>query len=76
MVEVNRALEAAELLAQEGMDIEVIDPRTLKPLDAEVNYRFRSAKPAKLSLCMKRQKPAVMAESYLPLLPKAKHLII
>lgn len=30
---VPRALEAAEQLAAEGIDIEVIDPRTLKPLD-------------------------------------------
>ncbi|BAM00986.1 MULTISPECIES: alpha-ketoacid dehydrogenase subunit beta [Caldilinea] len=30
-----RALEAAEKLATEGIEVEVIDPRTLKPLDAE-----------------------------------------
>jgi pyruvate/2-oxoglutarate/acetoin dehydrogenase E1 component/TPP-dependent pyruvate/acetoin dehydrogenase alpha subunit len=30
-----RALEAAELLAQEGIDVEVIDLRTLKPLDID-----------------------------------------
>lgn len=30
-----RALEAAEQLAREGIDAEVIDPRTLKPLDEE-----------------------------------------
>lgn len=30
-----RALEAAELLAKEGVEVEVIDPRTLKPLDLE-----------------------------------------
>lgn len=30
---VNRALEAAEQLAAEGIDVEVIDPRTLVPLD-------------------------------------------
>lgn len=30
-----RALEAAEQLAQEGIDVEVIDLRTLKPLDTE-----------------------------------------
>jgi pyruvate/2-oxoglutarate/acetoin dehydrogenase E1 component len=30
-----RALEAAEMLAQEGIDVEVIDLRTLKPLDIE-----------------------------------------
>ena len=30
---VHRALEAAEVLAQEGIDIEVIDLRTLRPMD-------------------------------------------
>ena len=30
---VGRALQAAELLASEGIDAEVIDPRTLQPLD-------------------------------------------
>jgi pyruvate/2-oxoglutarate/acetoin dehydrogenase E1 component len=30
-----RALEAAEKLASEGIEVEVIDPRTLKPLDEE-----------------------------------------
>ena len=29
------ALKAAEQLAREGMDVEVVDPRTLKPLDLE-----------------------------------------
>ena len=32
-IEVKRSLEAAEKLAAEGIDVEVIDPRTLKPLD-------------------------------------------
>ncbi|NLG87579.1 MAG: alpha-ketoacid dehydrogenase subunit beta [Firmicutes bacterium] len=32
---VNRALEAAEALAAEGISLEVIDPRTLVPLDEE-----------------------------------------
>lgn len=30
---VQRALAAAELLAQEGIEVEVVDPRTLSPLD-------------------------------------------
>lgn len=30
-----RALEAADKLAAEGIEIEVVDPRTLKPLDSE-----------------------------------------
>lgn len=34
-VMVKRSLEAAERLAQEGIQTEVIDPRTLKPLDKE-----------------------------------------
>jgi pyruvate dehydrogenase E1 component beta subunit len=29
------ALEAAEQLSREGLDVEVIDPRTLKPLDTD-----------------------------------------
>jgi len=32
---VQRTLEAAQSLASEGIEIEVVDPRTLKPLDAE-----------------------------------------
>jgi pyruvate/2-oxoglutarate/acetoin dehydrogenase E1 component len=32
---VHRALEAAETLAQEGIEAEVVDPRTLKPFDDE-----------------------------------------
>ena len=31
----HRSLEAAELLAEEGIDVELIDPRTLVPLDFE-----------------------------------------
>jgi pyruvate dehydrogenase E1 component beta subunit len=34
-VMVQRSLEAAKQLAAEGIEIEVIDPRTLKPFDAE-----------------------------------------
>jgi pyruvate dehydrogenase E1 component beta subunit len=30
-----RALEAANILAEEGIEVEVVDPRTLKPLDEE-----------------------------------------
>jgi pyruvate dehydrogenase E1 component beta subunit len=32
---VPRALEAADELAKEGIEVEVVDPRTLKPLDTE-----------------------------------------
>ncbi len=38
-VMVNRALHAAEQLAEEGIDVEVVDPRTLKPLDEETVVR-------------------------------------
>ncbi len=31
-----RSLEAAEILAKEGIDAEVVDPRTLKPLDIDL----------------------------------------
>jgi len=34
-IEVSNSLEAAETLAEEGIDVEVIDPRTLVPLDKE-----------------------------------------
>ncbi|MCO5195208.1 MAG: alpha-ketoacid dehydrogenase subunit beta [Anaerolineae bacterium] len=33
---VPRAIEAADILAKEGIDIEVVDPRTLKPYDATI----------------------------------------
>lgn len=36
---VKRALEAAETLAAEGIEAEVVDPRTLKPLDTETIIR-------------------------------------
>jgi pyruvate dehydrogenase E1 component beta subunit len=36
---VQRSLEAAVQLAEEGIDVEVIDPRTLKPLDKETIVR-------------------------------------
>lgn len=35
---VPRALEAAEILAAEGIDAEVIDPRTIAPLDKDTIY--------------------------------------
>ena len=35
---VPRALKAAEILAGEGIDVEVIDPRTIAPLDTETIY--------------------------------------
>ena len=34
-IEVHRALEAAERLAAEGIEVEVVDPRTLVPLDEQ-----------------------------------------
>ena len=36
---VGRALEAADALAADGIDAEVIDPRTLSPLDEETIIR-------------------------------------
>jgi pyruvate dehydrogenase E1 component beta subunit len=36
LLTVYRALEAADILAQEGIEAEVIDPRTLVPLDKEM----------------------------------------
>lgn len=33
---VHRSLEAAELLSREGIETEVVDPRTLKPIDEEL----------------------------------------
>ena len=33
---VPRCLQAADALAQEGIDVEVVDPRTLYPLDKEI----------------------------------------
>jgi pyruvate/2-oxoglutarate/acetoin dehydrogenase E1 component len=36
---VKQSLEAAEQLAQEGIEVEVVDPRTLKPLDEETIVR-------------------------------------
>jgi len=35
---VHFALEAADTLAQDGIEVEVVDPRTLKPLDEETIY--------------------------------------
>jgi pyruvate dehydrogenase E1 component beta subunit len=36
---VPRALEAAGQLAKEGIEVEVVDPRTLKPLDTETIFK-------------------------------------
>ena len=38
-IEVSRALEAAEILEQNGISATVVDPRTLKPLDTETIFR-------------------------------------
>ena len=37
---VRQALQAAEQLAKEGVSVEVIDPRTLAPLDIDYNPGF------------------------------------
>lgn len=36
---IHQCLEAAEKLAQEGLDVEIVDPRTLQPLDMEAIMR-------------------------------------
>ncbi|WP_141990859.1 alpha-ketoacid dehydrogenase subunit beta [Rhodoglobus vestalii] len=38
-IEVSRALEAAEILAADGIEATVVDPRTLKPLDTDTILR-------------------------------------
>ncbi len=38
-VQVGKSLEAAEILEKEGISVEVIDPRTLFPLDKETIYK-------------------------------------
>jgi pyruvate dehydrogenase E1 component beta subunit len=35
---VQRALEAADLLSAEGVEVEVVDPRTLRPIDEDVIF--------------------------------------
>ncbi|NIR16248.1 MAG: alpha-ketoacid dehydrogenase subunit beta, partial [Desulfobacterales bacterium] len=32
---VHKAMDAAEQLAKEGVDVEIVDPRTLTPIDKE-----------------------------------------
>ena len=39
-VQVGKSAEAAEKLAAEGVSVEIIDPRTLYPLDKEMIYAF------------------------------------
>ena len=41
---VQRALEAAEALAAEGIEAEIIDPRTIMPLDIETIVASVSAR--------------------------------
>ena len=43
------ALEAADRVADEGIDVEVVDLRTLRPLDKETRPRRRCARPASAS---------------------------
>jgi pyruvate dehydrogenase E1 component beta subunit len=44
------SLKAAETLATEGIDVEVVDPRTLKPLDADTILKS-VAKTGRLVIC-------------------------
>ncbi len=45
-VSLYRSLAAAELLAAEGIECEVIDPLTLNPLDERDDLRVGQARPA------------------------------
>lgn len=53
---VHKALEAAELLAEEGIQIEVVDPRTLVPLDKQtiVNSVMKTGKAVVVTEAVKR----------------------
>ncbi len=53
---VHKALEAADILAQEGINIEVVDPRTLVPLDKEtiVNSVKKTGKALVVTEAVKR----------------------
>lgn len=53
---VHKALEAAEILANEGINIEVVDPRTLVPLDKEtiVNSVKKTGKALVVTEAVKR----------------------
>lgn len=53
---VHKALEAAEILAEEGISIEVVDPRTLVPLDKEtiVNSVKKTGKALVVTEAVKR----------------------
>lgn len=50
---VHKALEAAKELEAEGIDVEIIDPRTLVPLDEETIIESVK-KQANVSLCMRQ----------------------
>lgn len=62
---VNRALEAAEQLAAEGISVEVIDPRTLVPFDKETLIQSVK-KPVVLLWFMKRIGPRAGAPKWPP----------
>ena len=38
-------LDAAKVLAEDGIECEVVDPRTLRPLDVDTARRQRAARP-------------------------------
>ncbi|MEZ4584275.1 MAG: transketolase C-terminal domain-containing protein [Caldilineaceae bacterium] len=64
-----RALEAAAILAEEGISVEVVDPRTLKPLDSPIvqsggQDRARAHRPrGGAHRRLRRRTGAVIAES-------------
>ena len=43
---VHKSLAAADILAREGIEVEVIDPRTLVPLDRETHPGLGPTRPA------------------------------
>ena len=54
---VHEALAAAEELAKEGISVEVVDPRTLVPLDRDSDPRLGAARRAGSSSPTRRGRP-------------------
>ena len=69
LLTVYRALEAAETLAKEGIEAEVIDPRTLVPLDKELLLES-VRKPAALSSSRRTTSPAAGRAIWRPSSPR------
>ena len=60
------ALEAADELAKEGISLEVIDPRTLVPLDTRDHSSIRPRRPVGWSWWTKPVRPAAPRPRSLP----------